>query len=61
MEAVGLTGTFFLFAGVGVIALIFIYAMVPETRGRTLEEIDEDVTTGVIFDKDVRKGKVTKH
>ena len=61
MEAVGLTGTFFLFAGIGVVALIFIYALVPETRGRTLEEIDEDVTSGVIFDKEIRKGKVTKH
>ena len=58
MEAVGLTGTFFLFAGVGLVALIFIYGMVPETRGRTLEEIDEDVTSGVIFDKNIRKGKV---
>ena len=58
MEAVGLTGTFFMFAGIGVVALIFIYTQVPETRGRTLEEIDEDVTSGVIFNKDIRKGKV---
>lgn len=58
MEAVGLTGTFFMFAGIGVVALIFIYTQVPETRGRTLEEIDADVTSGVIFNKDIRKGKV---
>lgn len=58
MEAVGLTGTFFMFAGIGVFALIFIWTQVPETRGRTLEEIDHDVTTGAIFDKQVRKGKV---
>ena len=61
IEAVGLTGTFFLFAAVGVLALIFIYTQVPETRGRTLEEIDEDVTSGAIFDKNVRKGKIIKH
>lgn len=59
MGAIGLTGTFFMFAGIGVLALIFIWTQVPETRGRTLEEIDHDVTTGVIFDAQIRKGKVS--
>lgn len=49
VDAVGITGTFFLFAGVGVIALIFVITQVPETRGRTLEELEEDVTTGAIY------------
>ncbi|WP_080792813.1 sugar porter family MFS transporter [Corynebacterium pacaense] len=58
IAAVGLTGTFFLFAGIGVLALLFIWTQVPETRGRTLEEIDRDVTNGVIFDSQIRRGKV---
>lgn len=49
VDAVGLTGTFFLFAGVGVLALIFVITSVPETRGRTLEELEEDVSTGAIY------------
>lgn len=59
MEAVGLTGTFFMFAGIGLVALVFIYTQVPETRGRTLEEIDQDVTSGAIFNKEVRTGKLS--
>ena len=49
VAAVGITGTFFLFAGVGVLALIFVYTQVPETRGRTLEALEEDVSTGAIY------------
>ena len=49
VDAVGITGTFFLFAGVGVLALIFVYTQVPETRGRTLEALEEDVSTGAIY------------
>ncbi|KAB1644935.1 sugar porter family MFS transporter [Gulosibacter chungangensis] len=49
VEATGITGTFFLFAGIGVLALIFIITSVPETRGRTLEALEEDVTTGAIY------------
>ena len=49
VEAVGITGTFFLFAAVGALALIFVITQVPETRGRTLEALEEDVTTGAIY------------
>lgn len=49
VDAVGITGTFFLFAVVGALALIFVVTQVPETRGRTLEALEEDVTTGAIY------------
>jgi len=49
VASVGITGTFFLFGVVGILALIFIYTQVPETRGRTLEALEEDVTTGAIY------------
>jgi major inositol transporter-like SP family MFS transporter len=49
VAAVGITGTFFLFGIVGILALIFIYTQVPETRGRTLEALEEDVSTGAIY------------
>lgn len=38
--AVGSSATFFLYAAFGVLAVVFIVARVPETRGRTLEEIE---------------------
>jgi len=34
-------GTFYLFAGVSALCSIFIYFCVPETKGKTLEEIVE--------------------
>lgn len=37
---VGLRGSFLLFAGICVAAFVFSYYMVPETRGRTLEQIE---------------------
>ncbi|MGC5224546.1 sugar porter family MFS transporter [Micromonospora sp. DT81.3] len=49
VEAVGITGTFFLFAVVGLLSLIFVWRQVPETRGRTLEALEEDVSTGAIY------------
>ncbi|MHC6592830.1 sugar porter family MFS transporter [Arthrobacter sp. C152] len=45
----GLTGSFFMLAGLNLIALIFVVKNVPETRGRSLESVEEDVTTGAIY------------
>ncbi|MGC5076207.1 sugar porter family MFS transporter [Agrococcus sp. DT81.2] len=51
LGAVGITGTFFVFAAVGALALAFIATQVPETRGRTLEALEADVRSGRIFDR----------
>jgi MFS transporter, SP family, major inositol transporter len=40
--AVGIAPTFFIFAGLGVIAMVFIAATVPETRGKTLEQFEDE-------------------
>ena len=40
-----MAGCFFLYAGVTAAAFVFVYALLPETRGRTLEDM------GVLFDK----------
>ncbi|MET4098940.1 major inositol transporter-like SP family MFS transporter [Agrococcus sp. UYP10] len=49
IDAVGITGTFFLFAAVGAVALAFIATQVPETRGRTLEGLEADTLSGALF------------
>ncbi|MBI2704631.1 MAG: sugar porter family MFS transporter, partial [Actinobacteria bacterium] len=40
-EKIGTAATFWLFAIAGVLAFVWIYARVPETKGRTLEEISD--------------------
>lgn len=37
--ALGQGGTFWLFSGLSVLGTIFIFFMVPETKGKTLNEI----------------------
>ncbi|WP_105567293.1 sugar porter family MFS transporter [Microbacterium halophytorum] len=49
IENIGITGTFFMFAAVGAIALVFVITQVPETRGRSLEALEEDVSTGAVY------------
>jgi sugar porter (SP) family MFS transporter len=43
VSALGRDGTFWMYAGFGVLAVIFFAWRVPETKGRTLEQIERDV------------------
>src|SRR6202000_92010 len=42
--AISVEGTFWLYAGFGVAAIVFFVARLPETKNRSLEEISEEVT-----------------
>lgn len=39
-DKAGLGATYLLFAGIGVVSLASIYLTIPETKGKTLEEIE---------------------
>jgi sugar porter (SP) family MFS transporter len=41
--AITIAGTFWLYAGFAVCAIVFFWTLVPETKGRTLEEIEGDM------------------
>jgi MFS family permease len=41
VDAVGRSATFWFYAVIGVVAIAFTFALVPETKGRSLEEIEE--------------------
>jgi SP family galactose:H+ symporter-like MFS transporter len=41
VDALGRTGAFWLYAGIGVVTLWFCWKLVPETKGKHLEEIEE--------------------
>jgi major inositol transporter-like SP family MFS transporter len=47
-EALGSTGTFLLFVAVNLISLVFVARTVPETKGRSLEQIENDFRTQAI-------------
>ncbi|KAL8036912.1 hypothetical protein ABFX02_11G007200 [Erythranthe guttata] len=40
-ETITIGGAFFLFTGIAVVAWIFFYTLLPETQGRTLEEMED--------------------
>ena len=58
--ALGTSGTFWLYALITIIALVFIVRYVPETKERSLEQIEADLRNGTFFParrKKVGKGK----
>ncbi len=46
VQALGIAPTFFIFAGLGVLARVFIHSVVPETRGVTLEKFEDSIKHG---------------
>ena len=43
-EAVGASGTFWLYGGICLAGFLFIWAKLPETKGKTLEELEKELT-----------------
>jgi SP family arabinose:H+ symporter-like MFS transporter len=41
IRELGVSGTFAIYAVLSAISFVFIWSMVPETRGKTLEEIQQ--------------------
>lgn len=41
VAALGIAPTFFIFVGLGLLAILFIATQVPETRGKSLEELED--------------------
>src|SRR5215217_4977617 len=41
VAGIGISYTFFVFAFIGALSFVFVWMMVPETRGRSLEELEE--------------------
>lgn len=58
LEAVGLNTTFFGFAAINAAAVLVMVKFLPETRGKSLEEVEVGVTTGAIYivqPKDIKR------
>ncbi|GAA4770879.1 sugar porter family MFS transporter [Microbacterium gilvum] len=49
VDGIGITGSFLMLAAFNLLALGFVHRWLPETRGRTLEALEQDVTTGAIY------------
>ncbi|MCQ8240088.1 sugar porter family MFS transporter [Rhizosaccharibacter radicis] len=46
VQALGTSGAFFLFAVINVLAWLFVFRLVPETKGRSLEQIEQSLQAG---------------
>jgi hypothetical protein len=42
VAALGIAPTFFVFAAIGLLGIVFTATAVPETRGKTLEEFEDE-------------------
>jgi major inositol transporter-like SP family MFS transporter len=48
VEALGASPTFLIFAGINVLSFVFVWRLVPETKGRSLETLETDFRTQAI-------------
>ena len=46
IHVAGKSGTFWIYGALGILAWLFVYAWVPETKGKSLEEIEEHFRAG---------------
>jgi membrane protein implicated in regulation of membrane protease activity len=46
VEAVGIQGAFAVFVVLGLIAIVFLKYMLPETKDRSLEQLEDDFAEG---------------
>lgn len=44
LNAIGSVGVFFLFGGLTLVALAYFTRKVPETKGRSLQQLEQDLT-----------------
>jgi major inositol transporter-like SP family MFS transporter len=49
VAGIGISSTFFIFAVLNAASLVFAATRVPETNGRSLEQLEEDFSTGSIY------------
>lgn len=54
-KAITIGGSFFMFAGISIVAWLFFFFLMPETKGRSLEEMEKIFSKG---SKPWRKGDV---
>lgn len=47
LAGIGLSNTFFVFVGLGICAILFVKRYVPETRGRSLEQLEHELKQAV--------------
>ncbi|WP_106475993.1 sugar porter family MFS transporter [Phytohalomonas tamaricis] len=57
VSALGAAYAFWLYGAISVLAVLFVLRYVPETNGRTLEDIEQDLKDGVFFPHQKRKAK----
>jgi hypothetical protein len=46
VDVLGQSGTFWLFAAIGIVSFLFTLRLVPETKGLTLEQIEDHFKRG---------------
>jgi major inositol transporter-like SP family MFS transporter len=46
VNLIGIPGTFFIFVALGIAGLVFLKVYMPETKAKSLEELEEEFKTG---------------